>query len=83
MPTDERTVYLASYRSKKAAMTGFKRLQGQTPALGDATPEFKSVDIPKKGRFIRLYAKVNGPEVADHICNDLIGTLPDCGSEKR
>jgi hypothetical protein len=83
MPTETRTIYLASYRSEKRALKGFHQLQAMTPALKDAKPAFKMVDIPHKGRFIRLYAEAASPETADQACNDLIKLLPDCGAASR
>lgn len=83
MPTDHRTIYLASYRTEKRALKGFHELQGKSQGLKDAQPVYKTVDIPHKGHFVRLFADVNTPAMADQTCNDLIKLLPDCGSSKR
>lgn len=83
MPMDHRTIYLASYRTEKRALMGFHQLQGKSQGLKDATPVYKTVDIPHKGHFVRLFADVSTPTLADQACNDLIKMLPDCGSGKR
>ena len=83
MPTDARKIYLASYKTEMRALKGFEEIQKKTEALKEAKAVFKSVDIPKKGHFVRLFAEVEGPVLADQACNELIKAFPDCGSTQR
>ena len=74
---DKRQVYLASYRKESLAMKGFAQIKAKSSALSDAKPVLKSVTLPKKGHFIRLFAEVEGAATADKVCNDLKTVIKD------
>ena len=67
-------VHLASYRSEKAAMQGWKTLkQRHEDLLGDLPPRVHEVDLgPGKGIYFRIEAgPLNDPESAEALCEKL------------
>lgn len=73
-------IYLASYRDEAGADRGWKQLVGRSPLLKDLEPAFRTVTLPGKGNFVRLYAEGAGSEQKREICGALARLLPDCGA---
>jgi len=83
MPSDKRQVYLASYTQDMLALKGFDEIKHLSQALSQAKPILKPIDIPGKGHYVRLFAQVDGPALADQICNDLRGQIKDSCAPNR
>jgi hypothetical protein len=75
----ETLVYLASYNGNATAQRGWRRLKAQSKMLASLDHETKDVNLPGKGRFIRLFAKAKSAEQARQLCSELRHQIPDCG----
>lgn len=56
LPTAGTAIHLASYSGISAAKRGWKTLLGEFDALDPLSPLYVEIDVPEKGRMIRLYA---------------------------
>lgn len=81
---DSRTiVYLASYPSEKKAQAGWKVLSKKSPILAKQQPIFNSVDLPKKGKWVRLYGLAADEAERATICKQVGKAVDECGSRLR
>lgn len=81
---DKRTiVYLASYRSEKQAQAGWKVLAKKSPILAKQQPVFNHVDLPKKGKWVRLYGLAGDEAERAAICKQVGKLVDECGSRLR
>lgn len=51
----EALLHLASLRSQEAAEQEWAAIRRRAPVLGDWTVRYRSVDLPEKGRFVRVF----------------------------
>ena len=56
LPAKGTAIHLASYSGISAAKRGWKTLLGEFDALDPLSPLYVEIDVPEKGRMIRLYA---------------------------
>lgn len=56
LPAAGTAIHLASYSGFSAAKRGWKTLLGEFDALDPLSPLYVEIDVPEKGRMIRLYA---------------------------
>lgn len=81
---DPRTmVYLASYKTEKAAKDGFKVLAKASPILSKQQPVTHSVDLGKKGQWVRLYGMAADEAERAKICGQLGKRVDECGARNR
>ncbi|MGE4278232.1 MAG: hypothetical protein AB7G62_01510 [Magnetospirillum sp.] len=81
---DKRTiVYLASYPSDKKAQAGWKVLAKKSPILAKQQPIFTHVDLPKKGKWVRLYGLASDEAERATICKQVGKAVDECGSRLR
>ncbi|MBX9635564.1 MAG: hypothetical protein K2X44_11340, partial [Magnetospirillum sp.] len=81
---DPRTlVYLASYKTEKAAKDGFKILAKASPILAKQQPVTQSIDLGKKGTWIRLYGLASDTAERTKICSQLGKRVDECGARNR
>lgn len=81
---DPRTlVYLASYKTEAAAKTGFKTLAKASPILAKQQPVTQSVDLGKKGHWVRLYGLAADEAERGKICGQLGKRVDECGARNR
>lgn len=68
--TSAAAAHLASYRSETNAERGWQVLERRFPtALAGLRPAYRTVDLPGKGRFIRLFATgLSGDTAAGQLC---------------
>jgi len=78
-PTGQKLVYLASFNGTATADRGWRRLAARSALLASMVPVTKTVDLPGRGRFVRLFAKVGDAAQAGRLCAELKRQLPDCG----
>lgn len=78
-----RLVYLASYRSDANALRGWAVLKKRAAALSEAQPVTRSIDIPAKGTFVRLFAAVADDGLKSRICDAIKAEAADCGAGGR
>ena len=66
-------VHLASYKSQSSAERGWRILSERFGGdLAGLVPAYRTVDLPGKGRFIRLIADgVSSRGEAQRICSDM------------
>jgi len=65
-------VHLASFKSEKAALEGWARLQAANPVLRGLEPRITVIRLPGKGTFHRLNAgPVKSRAAAQKVCEDL------------
>jgi hypothetical protein len=83
LPTGEILIYLASYRGPAAAERGWRELAARSALLRSLKRETKVITLPRKGRFIRLFAKASDPATSGRLCTELKRQLPDCGINWR
>ncbi|HLO77649.1 MAG TPA: hypothetical protein VK196_14420 [Magnetospirillum sp.] len=81
---DPRTlVYLASYKSEAHARAGFKTLAKVSPVLARQQPITQSVDLGKKGQWVRLYGMAADEAERKAICGQLGKRVDECGARNR
>jgi hypothetical protein len=81
---DPRTlVYLASYKTEKGARDGFKLLAKASPILAKQQPVTQSVDLGKKGSWIRLYAMAADEAERATLCKQVGKRVDECGARNR
>lgn len=81
---DARTlVYLASYKTEAQARTGFKTLAKASPILAKQDPTTQSVDLGKKGKWVRLYGLAATEGERTTICKQLGKRVDECGARNR
>jgi hypothetical protein len=81
---DPRTlVYLASYKSEAQAKAGFKTLAKASPVLATQQPVTQSVDLGKKGKWVRLYGMAASEGERATICKQLGKRVDECGARNR
>lgn len=81
---DKRTVvYLASYRTEKQAQMGWKVLAKKSPILAKQHPILNHVDLPKKGKWVRLYGLATDEAERAAICKQVGKAVDECGSRLR
>lgn len=81
---DPRTlVYLASYKTEASAKTGFKVLAKASPILAKQPPITRSVDLGKKGNWVRLYGMAANEAERTKICGQLGKRVDECGARNR
>ncbi len=76
-------VYLASYRTKSAALAGWARLVKVAPALNGQTPVTRTVDLGRKGTWVRLFATAADDGERALICRQVAGRVDECGARDR
>jgi len=83
-PPVGRRVYLASYRSEPAARRGWASVQARWPeALAGLAPLTRSVDVPGRGRFVRLFTTVADARAEQRLCATLRAAADECGISGR
>lgn len=81
---DPRTlVYLASYKTEAQAKSGFRTLAKASPILARQQPHTQSVDLGKKGRWVRLYGMAASEAERKAICGQLGKRVDECGARNR
>lgn len=81
---DPRTlVYLASYKTQAQAQSGFKTLAKASPILSKQEPVTHSVDLGKKGKWVRLYGMAADEAERGAICKQLGKRVDECGARNR
>lgn len=81
---DPRTlVYLASYKTETQAHAGFKTLAKVSPILAKQQPTTQSVDLGKKGKWVRLYGLAADEAERKTICGQLGKRVDECGARNR
>ncbi|MCB9947086.1 MAG: hypothetical protein H6842_04565 [Rhodospirillaceae bacterium] len=70
--------HLASYRQAGDAETGWQVLSARHTALRDMTPVLVSVDIPGRGRFLRLFAVPGSDAALRPLCAEMQGVGNYC-----
>lgn len=68
---DSTVVYLASYPSEAKARAGWSRLAKASPILARQQPRLLSVDLGKKGVWVRLYALAGDEAERASLCRQL------------
>lgn len=76
-------VYLASYKTEAAAKSGFAVLAKASPILAKQQPVTQSVDLGKKGRWVRLYGMAADATERSKICGQLGKRVDECGAHNR
>jgi hypothetical protein len=76
-------VYLASYKTEAWAKKGWGILALHSAALKSAEPVMKTVEIKRKGKFVRLFAGVPGAQEAKLVCKELGRAVSECGVSGR
>lgn len=76
-------VYLASYKSEKGAQAGYKALSKASPLLAGLSPMIQSVDLGKKGVWVRLYAVAASEADRARICHQIGRRVDECGARNR
>lgn len=71
VPVNGTAIHLASYREVGSAQRGWRILTKSYHALLPLKPLYVSVDIPGKGRMLRLYGTGAEADVLKTICNQL------------
>ncbi len=78
-PPAGQLLYLASYRGEATAKRGWWQLAAASPTLARLQPATIPVDLGRKGRFIRLFARTHDAAEARHVCAEVKRLLPQCG----
>lgn len=75
---EKRLVYLASYKSERRAMMGYRELAQISPKLASLKPHLAWIKLPH-GEFVRLFAieAAKGDRIV--LCKQLAKALPQCG----
>lgn len=69
-------VQLAALRGQAAAEAAWQRLRDRAPQLlAGRQPQFETVDLPQRGRFVRLRLQVEDP---NGLCRSLRESAIDC-----
>jgi hypothetical protein len=75
-------VHLASYDSRRAAMNGWKLIQGRyVDALGGARPILEDTELGAQGRRVRLHAGPFDRGAASSVCAAIVGQGGWCRQE--
>lgn len=81
---DPRTlVYLASYPDEARARAGFKVLAKVSPILAKQQPVTQTVNLGKKGKWVRLYGMAASEGERKTICSQLGKQVDECGARNR
>lgn len=80
---DSTVVYLASYRTEALARTGYARLVKASPILARQAPRLLTVDLGKKGQWVRVYALADNEAERATLCRQLGKLVDECGSRNR
>jgi hypothetical protein len=76
-------VYLASYRSAHAAEAGWAVLAKASPILARQRPITMTVDLGRKGTWVRLYGMAADEAERSRLCSQLARRIDECGSRNR
>ncbi|CAA7626034.1 conserved exported hypothetical protein [Magnetospirillum sp. LM-5] len=76
-------VYLASYKTEGSAQAGWKVLAKASPILAGQKPSTQSVDLGKKGKWVRLYAMASDEDERAKLCKQLGKLVDECGARNR
>jgi len=76
-------VYLASYKTEAHAKAGFKILAKVSPILAKQEPITRSVDLGKKGKWVRLYGMAADEAERGKLCKQLGKLVDECGARNR
>jgi hypothetical protein len=82
-PVPSHLVYLASYNTEAGAKKGWGVLVAGSPTLARLSPVTRSVTLPGKGHFVRLFAAAHDAAEAQHICTEVKKAVADCGAAGR
>lgn len=82
-PDPRRVVYLASYKTEKAALAGWAVLAKASPVLSGQEPVTRTVDLGKKGSWVRLYGMAADEAERALICKQVAGKVDECGARNR
>lgn len=81
---DPRTiVYLASYKTEKLALAGWRTLSKASSILSGQHPITLAVDLGRKGRWVRLYGMAADENERSKICAQLDRRVDECGARNR
>lgn len=81
---DPRTlVYLASYKDEKTARSGFGKLAKVSPLLAGQQPIVQTVNLGKKGTWVRLYGMAQTEDDRKKICSQVGKRVDECGARNR
>lgn len=81
---DPRTiVYLASYRTEKLALAGWRTLSKASSVLTGQKPITLAVDLGRKGHWVRLYGMAADENERAKICAQLGRRVDECGARNR
>lgn len=81
---DPRTlVYLASYRTEARAKAGFATLSKVSPILARQQPITQTVELGKKGKWVRLYGMAADESERAAICKQVGKRVDECGARNR
>lgn len=76
-------VYLASYKTEKGAQAGYAILARHSALLAKQKPVIQSVDLGKKGTWVRLYALAADEAERGQICHQVGKRVDECGARNR
>ena len=76
-------VYLASYKTEKAARAGWDNLARKAAGLKQRQPAIKPIEMGAKGTWFRLYAQAEDEGERERICTQLGAMVDECGSRRR
>jgi hypothetical protein len=74
----ERLVYLASYRNAKEVEKGWRELTAHSPTLAGLSQVTRTITLPRKGTWLRLFAAAHDDAEARKLCGELGKEVPDC-----
>lgn len=77
-PAAGTAIHLASYSGISAAKRGWKTLLGEFDALDPLSPVYVEIDVPEKGRMIRLYATGGDAAGLKGACDALVAKGAYC-----
>lgn len=70
-PSQEAVVHLASLRSRAAAEEEWKTITARVPLLREWTVRYQTVDLPEKGRYVRVLGLPPQTTTAEHACAEI------------
>lgn len=76
-------VYLASYKTEAAAKRGWAVLAKASPILAKQKPITRSVELGRKGTFVRLYGMAADEAGRAAICKQVGKRVDECGARNR
>lgn len=76
-------VYLASYKTEKGALAGYKVLAKASPILAAGQPVTRNVDLGKKGAWVRLYGMAADEAERTILCKQVGKHVDECGARNR